>query len=214
MHVRAPSLHGGIFVRVAVYARVSTGTQDEELQLPRIRDYCGRAGWDIIQEYSDVATGKNCNRPGWQALMSDARARKFDRIVVTKLDRIMRSLRILGEELDTLKVYDVDIFALDAGLLDAKTPNGAFLVHILGTIAEWEGAMISTRTKEGLEARRARGEVLGRPSADIPLHMVALNRLAGKSWKDCSIEFGINVSTLRNHRAEIEKEMEEIRASL
>lgn len=201
-------------MRVAVYARVSTGTQDEELQLPRIRDYCGRAGWDIIQEYSDVATGKNCNRPGWQALMSDARARKFDRIVVTKLDRIMRSLRILGEELDTLKVYDVDIFALDAGLLDAKTPNGAFLVHILGTIAEWEGAMISTRTKEGLAARRARGEVLGRPPAELPLHTLALYRYHGLTWKVCSERTGIPESTLRNHKAEIAAELNAIKASM
>ena len=198
-------------MKVALYARVSTNDQDESLQLPRLRDYAGRAGWDVVGEYSDTATGKNCDRPGWLAMMSDARARAFDRILVTKLDRMMRSIRILLDELEQLTAYEVQVFALDIGLLDMKSPGSRLLLTVLGSIAEWEGEIISLRTKEALAQRKARGEKLGRPAADIPLHQVALLRLTGRTWKDISLQTGVNVSTLRNHINAIEKEMEAIR---
>ena len=77
-------------MKVAIYSRVSTHDQDEQLQVPRLREFCSRLGYEIIQEYSDEASGKNANRPGWKALLSDARRGEFSAVIVTKLDRVMR----------------------------------------------------------------------------------------------------------------------------
>ena len=69
-------------MKVAIYSRVSTHDQDEQLQVPRLRDFCNRLGYEIYKEYSDVASGKNANRPGWKALLSDAR-----RVSIITLDQ-------------------------------------------------------------------------------------------------------------------------------
>lgn len=197
-------------MRVAIYARVSTSDQDELLQLPRLRDYAGRAGWEIFREYTDSATGKNCDRPGWRALMSDARGRFFDRILIVKLDRMMRSVRILLDELEDLDRHEIQVYALDIGLLDLRSPSSRLLLTVLGSIAEWEGEMISVRTKEALAARKARGQALGRPAADLPIHMIVLRRLRGDTWKKIADDLNLNVSTVKNHKKEIEDAIAEM----
>lgn len=61
-------------MKVALYARVSTVDQDERLQLPRLRQVAELRGYTVVGEYTDEASGRDANRPGWKALLSDARA--------------------------------------------------------------------------------------------------------------------------------------------
>lgn len=77
---------------VAIYVRVSTRKQDETNQLPRLREIAKNRGFEVYHEYSDEASAKDANRPGWRGLMEDASKHRFDAILVTKLDRVMRSL--------------------------------------------------------------------------------------------------------------------------
>ncbi len=135
------------------YARVSTTettsrkAQHVENQEKRLRDHrC-----ELI--FADKATGKAASRPQWDECLSQLR--KGDTLVVTKLDRVGRSLinlidvvKLLGDRGVDLKVLDQDI--------DTSTPNGKLVFHILSALAEWEAAMISERTLEGLEAARER----------------------------------------------------------
>lgn len=197
-------------MRVALYARVSTSEQDETLQLPRLRDFAARAGWEIYKEYTDSASGTNCARPGWQALMSDARGRFFDRILVVKLDRMMRSVALLLEELEDLTRHEVQVYVLDVGLIDMKSPGSRLTLTILGGIAEWEAKVISERTKDGLRARRARGQKLGRPCAELPIHKIALLRIEGHTYKGVAQILGIPATTIQNYRSEICAEIEHI----
>lgn len=197
-------------MRVALYARVSTSEQDETLQLPRLRDFAARAGWEIYKEYTDSASGTNCARPGWQALMSDARGRFFDRILVVKLDRMMRSVALLLEELEDLTRHEVQVYVLDVGLIDMKSPGSRLTLTILGGIAEWEAKVISERTKDGLRARRERGQKLGRPCAELPIHKIALLRIEGHTYKGVAQILGIPATTIQNYRAEICTEIERI----
>jgi DNA invertase Pin-like site-specific DNA recombinase len=83
--------------RVAVYSRVSTNHgQDPELQLRELREYAASRGLTIIQEYTDVGfSGSKDSRPALNRLMADASQRKFDAVLVWKLDRFGRSLRHL-----------------------------------------------------------------------------------------------------------------------
>ena len=195
---------------VAIYSRVSTANQDEQLQVPRLRDFCNRLGYEIYKEYSDVASGKNANRPGWKALQSDARRGEFEAIIVVKLDRIMRSLAQLLDVLQDFEKRRISIITLDQGTIDMSSANSRLQISIIAMVAQWEREIISERTKEALRAKKARGEILGRPSTDFPLHRAALMRKAGASWAEIARDLGIPRTTLNNHRKDIENEMEKI----
>ena len=81
---------------VAIYARVSTDKQKVDMQLVELRDYVKRAGWKIYKEFIDEGyTGKNTSRPAFKEMMDLARQRKFNVLLVWKLDRLSRSLKDL-----------------------------------------------------------------------------------------------------------------------
>lgn len=199
-------------MRVAIYARVSTDDQDETLQIPRLQEYAANAGWEVVQIYQDQSTGKNINRPGWQHLMSDARRHHFDRILITKLDRMMRSVGLLLEELSILDRFEIQVVTLDFGIIDLKSPGNRFTMTILGAIAEWEAGIISDRTKEALAARKARGEKLGRPRVELPLRTIALRRIEGQTWTKIAEDLGLKAQTIRIHKAEVDEEIRKINA--
>jgi site-specific DNA recombinase len=71
--------------RAAVYTRVSTTDQNSDLQSREIEDYVTRQGWQLTDLYQDVASGAKASLPGLNRLMTDARARKFDILLVWKL---------------------------------------------------------------------------------------------------------------------------------
>ena len=192
---------------VALYARVSTDKQDETLQIPRLRTYCERAGHDIYKIYQDEASARNADRPGWKALMSDAHGHRFDAIVVTKLDRVMRSLVGLHQVMEDLGKCGILLITLDQGPMDFTSPNGRLLISFLGSIAEWEREMISTRTREALAAKKEAGVKLGRPAKDIPLRRIAMMYYAGRTWREISRETDVSLTWLHNHKAQILAEM-------
>jgi len=195
---------------VALYARVSTDSQDETLQLPRLREYAARMGFEVFMEYSDKASGRNADRPGWKALLSDARRREFDAIIVVKLDRIMRSLAQMLEVFESFNTLGIEIITLDQGPLNLTSSMGKLMAKLLAMLAEWEAEIISDRTKEGLAARRAKGVKLGKPKRDIPVHTIALYRLDGKSWAEVARILDIPRTSLNSRRKEIEQEIENI----
>src|ERR1039457_4184355 len=79
--------------RVALYARVSTlNGQDPEMQLHELREYATRRGWSITREYVDNGVpGSKESRPELNQLMADAHRRKFDAVLVWKIDRKRKS---------------------------------------------------------------------------------------------------------------------------
>lgn len=191
---------------VAIYVRVSTRKQDETNQLPRLREIAKNRGFEIYREYSDEASAKDANRPGWKELMEDASNHKFDAILVTKLDRVMRSLVQLNITMSNLQTYNVKLICADIGEIDCSTPMGKVQMQIIGAIAEWEREIIVQRTKEGLEARKARGAKLGRKKRDdLPLDSIATLRASGCSWNMISRDLKIPKATLIRRKAEVEE---------
>src|SRR5947208_3474894 len=153
--------------RVAVYARVSTANhgQDPELQLRETREYAASRGWVIAKEYTDVASGSKDSRPALNELMADARRRKFDAVVVWKLDRFGRSLRHLVNALAELESNGVAFVSLRDNL-DLSTPSGRLMFQIIGAMAEFERALIQERVKAGLCHARSKGKI-GRPRVAV-----------------------------------------------
>jgi DNA invertase Pin-like site-specific DNA recombinase len=136
------------------YARVSTRDQHPEAQ----HDALTAAGCDPAHVYIDKASGKLARRPELdKALMV---LREGDQLVITKLDRLGRSLANLIDISADLQRRGVDLVVLDQGI-DTTTAVGRMFFAILGAIAEFEHALMSERTMDGLAAARARGRTGG-----------------------------------------------------
>lgn len=193
-------------MRAALYARVSTADQDEGLQLPSLRRYCGERGWEVAGEYSDEASGRNGDRPGWKELKKAARRHEFDAVCVTKIDRVMRSLQNFLKELEDFEAMGIRLVSMDFGDLNPGDPSGQLTIRLMACLAEWERELISERTKAALKTKRERGVTLGRPRRDIPVHTAALMRREGIPWEKIARRLGVPKSTLMGRKGEIEDE--------
>ena len=134
------------------YGRVSTRDQNPDGQ----RDALAAAGCDEI--LVDKASGKLARRPALDQVLLVARA--GDQVVITKLDRLGRSLEHLITLSNDLHARGVDLVVLDQGI-DTSTAVGRMFFQILGAIAEFEHALMTERTRDGLDAARARGRTGG-----------------------------------------------------
>jgi DNA invertase Pin-like site-specific DNA recombinase len=178
--------------RVALYARVSTNNhqQDPELQLRELREYAKTRGWRVVDEYVDYMTGSKDVRPQLNRLMGDAHRRRFDAIVVWKIDRFGRSLRHLVNALADLDSYGVAFISLHDNL-DLSTPTGRLMFNIIGAMAEFERSLIQERVKAGLRNARAKGRKLGRPRMRVDLDRVHALRETGLTWRAVGEEMNL-----------------------
>jgi DNA invertase Pin-like site-specific DNA recombinase len=182
--------------RVALYSRVSTNNgQDPELQLRELREYCTARGLTIVQEYTDVGySGSKESRPALNQLMVDARRRRFDSVLVWKLDRFGRSLRHLVNALAELEALGLSFISLRDNL-DLSTPSGRLMFHVVGAMAQFERALIQERVKAGLRNAKAKGKRLGRPRVVVDEIAILAMRDAGASWRAVSGKLGIGLGT-------------------
>ncbi len=183
-------------VRVALYARVSTlNNQDPEMQLSELRDYAGRREWQIVEEYTDEGvSGNKESRPALNRLMADACRRRFDAIVVWKIDRFGRSLKHLINSLAELAALGV-LFVSLRDHLDLSTPSGRLMFQIIGAMAEFERSLIQERVRAGLRNARAKGKKLGRPRVVVDAVKIASLRAQGFSWSQIGVQTGTSKGT-------------------
>ncbi len=183
----------------AIYARVSTDDQHCEMQLHETRGYCERMSWRVGAEYVEHASGKaGAKRPEQEKLMRDARQKRFDVVVVWKLDRFGRSLHNLLSNLQTLDQAAVRFIALTQGIdTDQKSPTGRLLLQIMGAFAEFERSLIVERTLAGVaEAKRA-GKHCGRPAKVFRRDEALELRCSGWSWRKIAAHLGQDQTTIR-----------------
>ncbi len=151
-------------MKVAIYARCSTADQSVDLQLDELRTYAANRGFDVVQTYTDNGvSGSKMSRPALDQLLADAHRRKFDAVLVWKLDRLGRSLGHLIRLVDQLGSLGVDLISLRDTGMDTTGPTGKLIFHVMGAVAEFEREIIQERLRDGLNAARARGVKLGRP---------------------------------------------------
>ena len=150
-------------MKAALYARVSTLDQEPENQLAELRRYVKARSWPEAMEYVDRGvSGTKDRRPALDALIRDAKRRRFDVLVCWRLDRLGRNLRHLVTLIDELQAVGVSFVSLGEGI-DCTTPAGRLQLHILSALAEFERARIAERVQAGLERAKAQGRRLGRP---------------------------------------------------
>lgn len=137
------------------YARVSTTGQDLGAQEDALRE----AGCERV--YADHGkSGARASRPEWDRCREALR--DSDTLVVTKLDRLGRSLRNVLTVVDELAAEEVALRILDLAA-DTSTASGRMVLSVLGAVAELERELARERTIAGLEAARRRGRTGGRP---------------------------------------------------
>jgi DNA invertase Pin-like site-specific DNA recombinase len=125
--------------------------------------------------------------------MSDACRRKFDAILVWKIDRFGRSLKHLVNSLAELAALGVAFISLRDNL-DLSTPSGRLMFQIIGAMAEFERTLIQERVR-GLRNARAKGRRLGRPRVIVDALQIASLRGQGRSWAQITDEIGVSKGT-------------------
>ncbi|WP_333606157.1 recombinase family protein [Novosphingobium sp.] len=170
------------------YARVSTGDQDVAGQTMRLE----KAG--AIKVFTDIMSGKSMDRPGLATLF--AYARKGDTLAVVRLDRLGRSLAELLATIETLRVQGVALLSLEEKI-DTSSAAGELIFHVFGAIAHFERRLISERTKDGIEAARAKGKLPGRQPLDMGKIEAALKLVEARiSPAQAARQLGIGRSTI------------------
>ncbi len=184
-------------MRAAIYARVSTYDQDPDVQLRELREFVGRRGWELVEEYVDHGvSGAKDRRPALDRLMEAARRRRVDVIVIWALDRLGRSLRHLVQTADELGALGVDL-ACYTQSIDTTTPAGRLTFGVLGAVAQFEREMIKERVRAGVAKAKATGKRLGRPPVALDL-ATARERLArGESLRSVARALNASRATLR-----------------
>ena len=150
-------------MRVALYGRVSTAEQalngySVGEQLERMRDYCKAMDWDIYKEYVDAGfSGANMERPALQQMIRDIKAKRIDKVLVYKLDRLSRSQKDTLELIEDVFLANGCDFVSMSENFDTSTPLGRAMIGILAVFAQLEREQIKERMLMGKEARAKEG---------------------------------------------------------
>jgi len=156
--------------RTALYLRVSTAEQKPDLQYDGLRAYAAHAGLDVVRDYCDVGvSGRREGRPQLNALMTAARNREIDCVLVWKFDRFAHSTRHLLAALEEFNHLGVRFVSVQ-DQVDTDSPMGRAMFTIIGAMAELESSLISERVTAGMRSAQTRGKHLGRPA--IPQRVI------------------------------------------
>jgi DNA invertase Pin-like site-specific DNA recombinase len=176
-------------LRAIGYIRVSTEDQASsgaglDAQRAAITFEASRRLWTLLEIAEDAgSSGKSLKgRPGLAAALKRLEAGEADALLVSKLDRLTRSLLDFSGLMERARKQGWAIVAMDIGV-DMTTPAGELVANVMASVAEWERKAIGARTREALAAKRAAGVRLGRRPTmpdDVRLR-ITRERLQGKS---------------------------------
>jgi DNA invertase Pin-like site-specific DNA recombinase len=175
------------------YARVSTDEQDLTAQREALRALGVAPGRTYVDH---GVTGTNRERPGLREAM--AACREGDTLVVTKLDRLARSLPDARHILADLTARQVKL-RLGGSVHDPTDPVGRLLFNVLAMVAEFEADLIRLRTREGMRVAKAKGRLRGKQpklNSRQEAHLVALHRAGEHSTAELGDLFGVARSTV------------------
>lgn len=186
--------------RVAVYARVSTKEQSTEGQVAQLTTYCQARGWDDAAVFRDDGiSGVRDNRPELDRLRHRMAAGEFDTIVVSKMDRLGRSLGMILRLWDEADAAGVRVIVVDQGI-DTSTPAGRLQRNMLAALAEFERELILERTRAGIARARALGRKFGAPRriSEAVAREVRARRSEGESLRMISQRMNIKLGGVRS----------------
>ena len=202
--------------KVAIYSRVSTEEQAKEglsveAQIDKCKAFCEARGWDIFKVYKDAGfSAGSMNRPAMALLLRDANEKKFDIILVYKIDRFSRKLKDLIMMLEDLKQKNIN-FTSVTEQIDTTSAMGEAFFQIIGVFAQLERGMVKERVQLAFDRKIKLGETLYRapfgyvyqnkklvpdPKNASHVHEIFKMWAAGINYKELSKKFNIPVSTI------------------
>jgi DNA invertase Pin-like site-specific DNA recombinase len=193
-------------MKVAIYARVSTVRQDYAMQVSELMEFANRSQWEIL-EYAERASGKGSSkRPVLDQLMADAALKKFDVVLVWKLDRFGRSLSHLIANIKLLDTYGIRFMCPTMGIdTDRRTPMGTFIIQLFGALAEFERELIVERVRAGVAEAKRQGKHCGRPKLIFRRDEALQLRASGLGWRTIARRVGVSAASIRRACAGVPK---------
>lgn len=192
--------------QVALYIRVSTDEQKTDLQFMDLNEYIQKRGYDVYDTYEDIISGTTKERKALDRLVSDARHRKFDIVLVWKFDRFARSLKMLVEYLELFQELGIDFISYKESI-DTTTSMGRLIFHINSAYAEFERELIQDRVIAGIKAKREKTGTWGRRSLNNDIR-AKIQELAieGVSIRKIATTLRISTRTVQKYKAERHEE--------
>lgn len=182
------------------YTRVSTASQDAQLQLDALVD----SGVQKRDVFADVTSGSRTaiERPGMKRLLDYVES--GDTVVVWRIDRLGRSLIDVLNTVNFLRDREVKIQSLSDGI-DPETTSGRLMLGMLATLAEYERELITERVNAGIAAAKQNGTRFGRPPVDptVIAEKLAIAqdaRVKGRTAEEAARLVGWSRATLYRHQ--------------
>lgn len=191
-------------MRVFGYARVSTKDQSLEIQIEKIREVCKNREFELVQIFSEKASGKNVSgREAFLDMLDSLKTNplSIDVVLVYKLDRLGRSLPDL---INTTKFFGdcgIQLISITDNI-DTTTSQGRLFFHLMSAIAEFERELIYERTQAGIQKARQEGKKFGRPRKRIDLTDVKKMLAAGIPKTRICKDLKCSISHLNSRLAE------------
>jgi DNA invertase Pin-like site-specific DNA recombinase len=183
-------------VKAFLYARVSTGDQNEGMQLASMSEFARRRGWDV-ETFADVGwSGAKERRPVLDAMMAKVRKRECDVVLVWRFDRFARSVTHLVNALQEFKALGVQFVSVQENI-DTTLPHGELLFHIFAAIAQFERALISERVRHGMRHAKSQGKHMGRKPLGLDAAQITALRAQGLPWREVAHRVKADESTVR-----------------
>lgn len=187
-------------MKALIYARCSTtdSKQDITLQTEPLIEFCKRYQWEYVVKV-EYASGKDLKkRPVLTDILENDVFRKTaDVVIVTKIDRLARSMQDFVNIVMKLDNAGVRFIAVQQGIdTDQRSPSSRLLMNVLAAMAEFERELIRERVKEGLEKAKREGRPIGPPRVTIDV-LKAKDLLQKMSYRKAAKAMGVNVMTLQ-----------------
>lgn len=158
------------------YVRVSSKSQNYDLQVESIKAFCKMRDYNLVKIFGDRQSGKDMDRVEFKKMVSTLiemeNPQLIDTLVVTKLDRVGRSVSDLVGFIKMLAANSID-FATTLESIDTTNSQGRLFFHIMSALAEYERELINERTDAGLRKYLANGGRMGKPKKEIDMEEVS-----------------------------------------
>lgn len=187
-------------MKVSFYARVSTNSQEVDLQLLEIEELMKQKNYNLVDKYIEKGvSGAKTRRPELDRLIQDAKEHKFEILIIWRLDRLGRSLSHLIKLVEEFKSYGVKIISIKDNI-DFSTAQGQLMFHLLGAMAQFERELIRERVIAGLESAKAKGKKLGREK-DSDRNDTEILKLRNEGLSFRKIALKLNITHSKVQRA-------------
>src|SRR6185312_1270292 len=187
----------------AIYARVSTTDQDCKVQLAELREYAKGRSWAVAAEYVDTGySGGKASRPQLDKCRADALRRRFDTILVYRLDRWGRSVSQLSADLLALDSAGVRFICPAQGIdTDQSNAMSRLLINVLSAFAQFERDIINERVVAGVRHAQKHGTKsglpFGRPRAIFDRSKVQELRASGLGIRAIAEQLGVSHGSIQ-----------------